>query len=240
MPQPLSATSTTTSPSLADGGDRDPTVGAMSRLDRLERVDQQVQEDLVELGRRAGDLGDLAEMLLDGDAAAIDPAADHLEGRPDRLVDVGLVDLGAVEAGEAAEVLHDVGHPLDSLARAVEELVHVLLDVIQVELVGEPGDLLDQLGSRGLELGLASAVDGQHVEQEADVALEDGQVVGDVRQGVVDLVGDARGEHAERGQLLRLHDAAAHLVPLDELADLAAEAGHHVEGGAGPPAGPRG
>ena len=100
------------------GADRDPPVDAVRRLDGLHGVDQQVQEDLVELGRRAGDLGQLAELLLDGDAAAIEPAPDHLEGRADRLVDVDLIDLGAVEPGEAAEVLHDVGHPLDALPRA--------------------------------------------------------------------------------------------------------------------------
>ena len=101
--------------------------------------------------------GTVAEVLLDGDPAAIQPAADHLEGRPDRLVDVGLVDRGAVEPGEAAEVLHDVGHPLDPLARAVEDLAHVLLDVVQVELVGEAVDLPDQLGPGGRQLGAGPA-----------------------------------------------------------------------------------
>ena len=69
------------------------------------------------------------------------------------------------------------------------------------------------------------------VEQEAGVALEHGQVGGDVRQRVVDLVGHAGGEHAQRGQLLRLDDPGAHLVTLDELTDLGAQAAHHFQDG---------
>ena len=173
----------------------------------------------------------LTEIFLDGDAAAIEPAADHLEGGPDRLVHVGLVDRGLVQPGETAEVLHDVGHALDALARALDELAQVLFHIGQVEFIGEAGDLPDQLGPRGLQLGVTLLVESLDAEQEADIALEDGQVVGDVGQGVVDLVRDAGREHPERGQLLRLDDAGAHLMAFDELADLAAQAGHHVQGG---------
>ena len=64
----------------------------------------------------------------------------------ERLMNIGLVDRGAVEPGEAAEVLHDVGHALDALPRAAQDLAHVLLDIGQVELIGKPGDLPGQSG----------------------------------------------------------------------------------------------
>ena len=110
------------------------------------RIDQEIQEHLIELGGGAGDRRDHAEIFLDGDAATIKPAADHLEGGPDRLVHVGLVDLGAVQPGETAEVLHDVGHALDALPRALDELAQVLLHISQVALVGDASDLTGQLG----------------------------------------------------------------------------------------------
>ena len=60
---------------------------------------------------------------------ALEPAADHLEGRAEGLVDVDLIDRGAVEPGEAAEIVHDLGHALDPLPRAGEDLVEVLPDI---------------------------------------------------------------------------------------------------------------
>ena len=101
--------------------------------------------------------GTVAESLLEGDVAAAQAAPDHLEGLADRLVDVGLVVVGAIEPGEAAEVLHDVGDPLHSLARALQEPAQVLLDVGQVEIVGELVDAAQQLGPGGLELGAGPA-----------------------------------------------------------------------------------
>ena len=44
-------------------------------------------------------------------------------------------------------------------------------------------------------------------------------------------MGHARGEHSQRGQLFGLDDAAAHLMALDELADLGAQVGHHFQDG---------
>ena len=52
---------------------------------------------------------------------------------------------------------------------------------------------------------------------------QDGEVVGDVGQRVVDLVGDAGAEQADRGQLLALDEHVAHPLPLGQVADRADE-----------------
>src|SRR5437660_841280 len=55
--------------------------------------------------------------------------------------------------------------------------------------------------------------------QSAEVALEHGEVVGDESERVVDLVGHARREQADRGQLLVLDRHLAHAVALGQVAD---------------------
>ena len=57
--------------------------------------------------------GKFALPLLDRDVPALEPAPDHFEGRAEGLVDVDLIDGGPVQAGEAAEIVHDLGHPPD-------------------------------------------------------------------------------------------------------------------------------
>ena len=70
---------------------------------------------------------------------------------------------------------------------------------------------------------LGRFVGGDEVEDALQVALEDGEVVGDVGQRVVDLVGHARREEADRGELLGLGEDLAHPLALGLVADRADE-----------------
>jgi hypothetical protein len=86
------------------------------------------------------------------------------------------------------------------------------------ELLAEPVDrravcIADPVAlvktSAGTVTGLGGpAVEADHGDQVSLVALEDGDVVADERQRVVDLVGHAGDELAQAGELLRLDHPA--------------------------------
>ncbi len=134
-------------------------------------------------------------------------------------------------ARETAEVLHNVGDSLDPLARALHELGHVVLDVMQVYLFGHSFDLPGDLAVRVGRFGANLFIESQNREQETDVSLDDGQVVGNVGKWVVDFMCHAGAEHSQRGEFFGLDDPTAHLTPLDELADLGSQVGHHLQDG---------
>src|SRR5271157_124904 len=205
------------------------TVLLVRRLDRLHGVDQQVQKNLVDLHRGCRDRWKFALLFFDGDMPAVQPAADHLECRAQSFLDVDLVDGGSVKAGEASKVVHDLGHALDALPRAAQDLVEVLLDIKKIALLVEPIDLAKKLWPVRRQQIVGLLVDRRESQERPDVPLENSQVVGDVGQGIVDLVGHAGTQHAERGEFLGLDDSGVHLVAIDELADLAPQVGHHFE-----------
>ena len=59
-------------------------------------------------------------------------------------MDVDLVDGGPVKPGEASKVVHDLGHALDALPRAPQDLVEVSLDIREIALLVEPIDLAEK------------------------------------------------------------------------------------------------
>ena len=118
---------------------------------------------------------------------------------------------------------------LHTLPGAIHDLVQVLADVGEIALLVKPCDLAKQLWAVRRQQVVGFLVHRQQIQQRADIALENGKVVGDVGQGIVDLVGHAGAEHAERGELLGLDHTGVHLVAVDELADLASQVRHHLE-----------
>ncbi len=72
-------------------------------------------------------------------------------------------------------------------------------------------------------------VEADQLVELTDVALEDADIVGDERQRVVDLVGDARHHSTERRELLGLNELA--LGPLEVLVGLAYGGGGDLQVG---------
>ena len=93
--------------------------------DGLDGVDQQVQQDLMDLAGAAPDAGQWLELEGELDLLLADLVSDHLDGPADRLVGVGLLELGLVEPGEVAEPVDDLADSLQALTRAPEEPVEV-------------------------------------------------------------------------------------------------------------------
>ena len=139
---------------------------------------------------------------------------EHPQAQVDRLVDVDVADLGAVELGEAAEVLDDLGHAAEPLARRLDQPGQVLLEIGQVGLLLEPLDPGGQLGLGGAEVVQALLIAGDDLEQGGQLAVQDRHVVHRDRQRVVDLVRHARRQRAQRGQLLGVDQLALGLLQL--------------------------
>ena len=144
------------------------------------------------------------------------------------VVQVGLVDVALVEPGEEAEVADDLLDSLQAVARAAEQALDVLQGVGHVDLVAERrGSVRPARAGRAAIRSSASLVEGEQVAHLADVAAEHGDVVGDERDRVVDLVRDAGHDLAEAGELLRLHELALRL--LQRRVRLAFGLGHLLE-----------
>jgi hypothetical protein len=104
-------------------------------------------------------------------------------------------------AGEHPEVADDLAGPVGALADARDHRVEVLERVVDLELVAarvDPGPV--GLRQRGLLVGR------EHGPQALDEVGEGGHVGGDEPDGVVELVGHAGDELADRGHLLSLDE----------------------------------
>ena len=101
--------------------------------------------------------------------------------------------------------------------------VEVLADVGPVELLASSSISPEQLGGGRLERARRLLVEVDHLQDALQVALEHRQVVADVGQRVVDLVGHPGAEQADRGELLRLGEHRPHPLPLGLVADRADE-----------------
>ena len=130
-----------------------------------------------------------------------------------------------VQAGEVAQVLHDLLDPPQPVARAGQHLLHVAQGVVQVHLLAQLRDPPHQLRGLFLQRTVRLPVQLQHLGQRLQVALEHGHVVDHERQRVVDLVRHARHHLPEAGELLVLHEVALGLL---ELPQRLALAGHRL------------
>ena len=153
---------------------------------RVERVDDQVQDDLLDL--LAVDVGHdgLAGLEDDVLAPVLAHVADHLDDPLDQAGQVGPLALDVGAAGEVEQLLGD--------ALAAERL---LLDHPQV--------VADDLG-----VGAVGGVD----QERAEPVLQRLGAEGDRGQRVVDLVGDPGGEEPDARQPLGADELPAPLLDL--------------------------
>lgn len=156
----------------------------------VHRVEDQVHQDVSELGDISLDAGHLVEVRLHVDSGAAGPGLrlppwlGERDRRPDHLVEVdGPEHLRFVaRPGELGEATHEVGGVARRGANQLQAPRHVLL-VVQI------------LRPQEQDVGEAA----HH------------------RQGVVEIVGDAAGHLAERPQALLLHDLLLAQLELDQL-----------------------
>ena len=195
------------------------------RLDGLGRVRDDVEEHLVDLRRRALDLGKLAVELVDRRFVLDDVLRDD-----QRLVEAG-VDVEARDrrAVEAAEVLQALRH-LRQLAKSRDAVAREVLNFLDrgFELVVAEYDLHVAQGADelGLILGAIREVfrldreradaGRDEIAQRLEPFADELGVVGEIQERRVDLVTDAGDELAERRHLLRLHELHLRLFEVRE------------------------
>ena len=186
MPGPLSATSTTT-PSPSSKLRTVTTLRfAVGLVQRLRRVEEQVQEHLPEPRRAGPHQARRAQVALDA-GPVLELVAQHRERRLQRRVDVH-GDAGVVVGvGERAEVAHDAVNPRHPLLRLLQDRGRLEQHVREAQA---PERRLGQLAQLVLD---QAQVPGQRL----DVRQHE-------RRGVVDLVRHAGRQQADRRQLLGL------------------------------------
>ena len=226
----------------------DPQVGsatAFAAVDRLDRIDGEVEEDLLDLGAVEVDLGQGGrDVELDLDLVRADGVGLELEHALDQNRDARRPALGRSRAGEVEQVLDDAAGPVGLLDEQAGVALHVLgqarvaVDQLAeaddrrqrvVELVRDAGDEhADRLHLLGLEqLPLQPLLVGEVADQVEEAAL-----AAELHDADLDLDGEFGAVRpaaavAERAATLRPDDlaAAGHLafVGGDELAEVAAE-----------------
>ncbi len=101
---------------------------------------------------------------------------------------------------------------LESVQRALEQARQAVADVGQVDVLLHPLGLGGQLRGDAPQTVAPFAVLVEHLQGGRHVAAQHGEVVGDVGDGIVDLVGHAGGQLAQAGQLLGLHQRRLRLA----------------------------
>src|SRR5690606_26163245 len=184
-------------------------------LDRLRRVRQKVQEYLVDLRRRALDLGNVAVEL-----AHLGLVLDDVPRDRQRLVEprvhVEARDRRAVETAEVLEALRHIGQVLEAFDAVPREVLGLLEEGLEILLVQHLLHVLQGRDELRLELvairellrpdreGGAAARD--ELLQDLNPLLDQHRIVREVEERRVDLVADAGDELAERRHLLGLHE----------------------------------
>ena len=177
MPGPLSWNSSRTPSGGAAGLDADLALA----VDRVAGVHQQVQEDLVQLAGIAAHARELPVIAHHRDRV-LEARLHQRQRAIDLLVQVGVLQVGLVHAREGAQVLHDLLDALGALAAAREQLADGLANALGV-------------GVRALAL-----------DELLDVLVEQLEIRVHEADRIVELVGDARDELAQRLHLLRLRE----------------------------------
>src|SRR5207248_4465146 len=117
------------------------------------------------------------------DALRLGAPADQ-EGRaPDALVQVHFLAAALVRAGKVAQIEDDPLDPPQALAGAGDQALEVLQEVGQVGLVGGRVDAPEQGGVVLGDERVGLPVEAEQVDQVAEVAPQDGDVVEDEGQG---------------------------------------------------------
>src|SRR5213079_414886 len=101
--------------------------------------------------------------------------------------------------------------------------VQVVAHVRQVDAVGQLACVVGNIGSDLGQAVASSVVDVEQGHERLVVALEDHQVVGHVGEWVVDLVGHAGTQQADRRQFFVLHQHRTHSVAFGQVVNGAEE-----------------
>lgn len=179
-------------------------------LDGLDRVEQEIQEHLVELRGQAFDLRDFA-VLPDHLGLVLDLVPDDVERAVEPPVQVRpLPLLRAVRAREVPQVLDNLLHPAEAVLAFGEQGEDIVFEVIDIDPRLEGAHLVQwtRIGG-GRRLGLLVGIEQGH--QIAQVILERPEIGVYVADGIVDLVRHPGRELADGGHFLRMQQLALQL-----------------------------
>src|SRR5271157_1105528 len=165
----------------------------------VEGVGHEAVNDLVDPGWVASQRLQGGEVQLQFDAPSISQVPDQKDGRFDVGVQVSLLPIALVEAGKSAQVEDDPLNSLQTGGGANGDVFDVLQEIGQFDFLFRPADLREQVGL---------LIEADQVEEEAEIAVEDDNVVEGEGQGIVDLVGDPGHHLTQPGELLGLHELA--------------------------------
>jgi len=166
----------------------------LPRLNRLMGVDQQIGHhlfDLLEVSANRRNIG--GDVLFDGGDRSADlrahddqRARDHLRHRHQFFL------RGFVGTGKFLQAGHDPADPVGADFKRLNNLLHIAADVF--------------IGQAPLfPFGMVGAGTGKNGFHGVPDLFEDRHVVGNEADGIVDLVGDAGHDFAQRRQFVRLN-----------------------------------
>src|SRR5271163_2107939 len=202
------------------------------------RVDEQVQEDLIEIAEMTGDGRQDTEIGFDfgyifGFVARNDQSAF------DGFVEVGGDFIGAaIHVGELFHGADDGGDAVYAVHHLLEGFGNFCFQEGPFDFGADRVEGLQQFGRHGALAGLVGDffVLGDHGEAVAKGILDEASVVSDKLDGGINFVGDSGGEAADRLELLRVTELDFHLAlfrDVREIDDRAADlrAFEHGDGG---------
>ena len=179
---------------------------------RLRTIHQQVHENLVELRRKALHLGQHA-IVADHLGRVPDFIADHIESAVQAGVDIGPLPHSLASTRKITQILDDDPHPLGTFQGFGNQGANIAAHEINVRrlacLLQTRGD-----GRILLKEGVAGFVDIQHRQKFAGIVLEAAEIGIDEADGVIDLMGDARRQLPDGGQLFRLQQLTMGILQL--------------------------
>src|SRR5271155_3774679 len=202
------------------------------------RVDEQVQEDLIEIAEMTGDGRQDAEIGFDF-GYIFGFVARNDQGAFDGFVEVGGDFIGAaIHVGELFHGADDGGDAIYAVHHLLEGFGNFRLEKGPLDFGADRVEGLEQLGRHGALAGLLRDffVLGDHSEAVVEGILDEASVVSDKLDGGINFVGDSGGEAADRLELLRVTELDFHLAlfrDVREIDDRAADlrAFEHGDGG---------
>ena len=166
------------------------------------RVDDQVHDHLVQLGRLAFDIGNVA-IFAHHVGLVLDFVIHDIERGIDALAQVGPDPLLVrIRARKILQVLHDAAHARNAFLRLAHQQRYVGAQEVQVDLFAQGAQARRHHGVGHGRLGFLVGV--EHGKQIVQVAFQGAEIRKYIADGIVDLVRHAGGQLADRGQLFRL------------------------------------
>ena len=123
-----------------------------------------------------------------------------------------MLPVGLVDPGEILQVLDDLLHPGQALGALIQQLRQVFFQVVQLHRLLHAGQPGAQCGVVRRQYQAGLRVDQLH--QRIDILAQRVEVRADEAHRVVDLVGHAGGQLADRGHLVGLQQLVLRLLQL--------------------------